>query len=381
MFFSDDSVMGKWAISVVMVILLFMGMEPVMADYDRGLAAHQRGDYATSYRELQKAANQGNPKAQNLLGFLYGEGLGVAQNHTEAFRWVRSAAEQGYSLAQHNLGFIYASGRGVPKNDVLAYKWASLAAAQGHKGAQYQLDIYGRGMTREQIAEANRLAEEVPWKKAGAGDPKLASTGSGFFVNDAGHLLTNHHVVYGCALVRVGLPSGSVDGTTVASDATEDLAVIRVVNNRPGAVAVFRGTPAALGEDVIVVGYPLRSVLGTAVNVTFGAVSSTSGPGGDRRYLQITAPVQQGNSGGPLLDESGAVVGVVVAKLDALSVAIATGDIPQNINFGIKGAVARSFLSIHDIGHQVAPAGSAPAGRPVVVGAATEFTVPVECWK
>lgn len=222
---------------------------------------------------------------------------------------------------------------------------------------------------------------EGPEKQKGTSDLRLASTGSGFFINDAGHVLTNHHVIEDCSVVRVGLPSGSVDGAPVAKNPSDDLAVIRVPGLKPSAIARLRGSPPVLGEDVIVIGYPLRSVLGGAVNVTFGAVSSTSGLGGDRRYLQITAPVQQGNSGGPLLDEAGAVVGVVVSKLDVLSVARATGDIPQNINFGIKAAVAQSFLSIHDIPYQAAATVSELPGRPAVVGAATEFTVPVECWK
>lgn len=116
------------------------------------------------------------------------------------------------------------------------------------------------------------------------------------------------------------------------------------------------------------------------MNLTTGSVSSTTGVGGDARYLQITAPVQPGNSGGPLLDSDGAVVGVVVAKLDAMAVARATGDIPQNVNFAIKSAIARSFLSIHDITYS--ESGQHKNKNRVMIGAeAQRHTVLLECWQ
>jgi S1-C subfamily serine protease len=133
-----------------------------------------------------------------------------------------------------------------------------------------------------------------------------------------------------------------------------------------------------LGEDILVAGYPLRGLLG-GMNVTTGTVSSTSGLGGDARYLQITAPVQPGNSGGPLLDGAGSVVGVIVAKLDAMAVAKATGDIPQNVNFAIKSAVARSFLSIHDVEFRESTSAN-DKSRVAVAAEARSHTVLVECW-
>jgi S1-C subfamily serine protease len=95
---------------------------------------------------------------------------------------------------------------------------------------------------------------------------------------------------------------------------------------------------------VIVVGYPLGGLLGSGPQVTTGNVSSLIGPGDDTRALQFTAPTQSGNSGGPLLDSDGAVVGVVSSKLNAVRVHEMTGDVPQNVNFAIKAALARGFL-------------------------------------
>ncbi len=100
------------------------------------------------------------------------------------------------------------------------------------------------------------------------------------------------------------------------------------------------------GEDIVVYGFPLPGVLSSGGNVSTGNVTALTGLGDDSRFLQISAPVQPGNGGGPLLDRSGNVVGVVVSKLNALSVASATGDVPQNVNFAIKASVALAFLEL-----------------------------------
>lgn len=395
------------------------------------------GNNAEAVRWYRRAAEQGVSAAQYNLGWKYAHGQGVPRNYVFAYKWTSLAAAQGDEIAQDNLEILERQMTGDQMGEAqrLAAAFHASAEVGSFGGApqprpqrkrpppdtsptvrqiQSHLSVLGyepgpvdglmgprtagaiRSFQEDAGIEPDGLAsttleallaalvedrEKTPATDSDADGLQLASTGTGFFVTDDGHLLTNHHVVEGCALIRVVLPSGSVDGSAVAESATDDLAVIFAADAEPEAVASFRGTSAALGEDLIAIGYPLQNLLGGAVNATFGSVSSNSGPGGDRRFIQMTAPVQPGNSGGPLLDETGAVIGVVVAKLDAVSVAIATGDIPQNVNFGIKGAVARSFLSIHDIDYEVADSQSRSAGRPAVVSTATAFTVPVECWK
>ena len=126
-----------------------------------------------------------------------------------------------------------------------------------------------------------------------------------------------------------------------------------------------------------VVGYPLSGLL-AGLNVTRGAVSSTRGLRGDETTMQITAPVQPGNSGGPVLSKSGAVVGVVVGKLDALDIADVTGDIPQNVNFAIRGEIAKLFLSDNGV-EPLLPEGRDPLAPEVLAERASAFTVHVEC--
>src|SRR6266478_224338 len=105
------------------------------------------------------------------------------------------------------------------------------------------------------------------------------------------------------------------------------------LRTKPDAIARLRGGRGPrVGESVVAVGFPLTGLLSSDPIVTTGIISALSGLRNDRRRIQITAPVQPGNSGGPLLGENGSVVGVVVGKLDALKMVKVTGDIPQNVN-------------------------------------------------
>ena len=174
------------------------------------------------------------------------------------------------------------------------------------------------------------------------------SSGTGFFVSRAGHLLTNSHVVRDCAAIEVNGPNGLVAARLVAQDKTNDLALLKT-DITPVKVAAFR-TGVRLGEAVAVFGYPLSGMLSTSGNFTLGNVTALTGLGDDSRYFQISAPVQPGNSGGPLVDANGNLIGVVSAKLNALRVMVATnGDIPQNVNFAIKGSLTGTFLESNGV--------------------------------
>ena len=100
---------------------------------------------------------------------------------------------------------------------------------------------------------------------------------------------------------------------------------------------------ARLGEGVAAFGYPHVDLLSSSGNFTLGNITALSGIGDDSREVQISAPVQSGNSGGPLLDMGGNIVGIVASKLDALKVAARGGDLPQNVNFAIKSSLLASF--------------------------------------
>jgi S1-C subfamily serine protease len=207
----------------------------------------------------------------------------------------------------------------------------------------------------ECIGTAIALSTATGAPESGSG-PAIA-TGSGFVVSAAGHVLTNAHVVEGCESATGQLPTGQFPLTIVNVDKQNDLAILRTEFKLP-AVATFRdGKAIRAGENVIVVGFPLQGTLANQMNVTTGTVSALAGISNDSTQLQMTAPVQPGNSGGPLLDKSGNVVGVVVAKLAALNMASQTGALPENVNFAIKAEIARAYLDSRGVDYVSRKAG------------------------
>jgi S1-C subfamily serine protease len=139
-----------------------------------------------------------------------------------------------------------------------------------------------------------------------------------------------------------------------------------------------KGKPVRAGDVVVALGYPLSGLLASSPNVSVGNVSALAGLGDDSRYLQTSAPRQPGNSGGPLLDASGHLVGIVTGKLNAAAIQRFTGDIPQNVNFALKAEVARTFLDSKSIAYRTAP--SQQQLSPADVGEiARPFTVLIKC--
>jgi S1-C subfamily serine protease len=192
-------------------------------------------------------------------------------------------------------------------------------------------------------------------------------------------VVTNQHVVDGC----VGDIQGNLTGEApiklrvVNSDETNDLALLQA----PGFfkdVATIKATAVHSGESVVAIGYPFHGLLTSDFTVTTGIISSLSGVLNDTRFLQISAAVQPGNSGGPLLASSGEVVGVVAAKLNALKFVKATGNIPENINFAIKTGALRDFLDNSVVPYQTSD-GKNELKTADIARNARSFTLLISC--
>ena len=209
-------------------------------------------------------------------------------------------------------------------------------------------------------------------------ESKGEASGTGFFVNADGDLLTNAHVVDGCSTITVtSEPGTSASGQVIARDIANDLAVLKTTL-KPAKIAALRSS-VRLGENVEAFGFPLANLLSSSGNFTLGNVTALSGIGDDSRFLQISTPVQPGNSGGPLLDQSGNVVGIVSAKLNVLKIMVATnGDIPQNVNFAIKGNVAATFLESNRISTTFETA-STQMGAPDIADVARRMSAFIQC--
>ncbi|MFC7553630.1 trypsin-like peptidase domain-containing protein [Pseudoroseomonas wenyumeiae] len=192
-------------------------------------------------------------------------------------------------------------------------------------------------------------------------------------------VVTNRHVVNGCArLTLSGAGPAPLSARTLRMDARLDLALLEVPGLR-GPAFPFRATPARRGEGVIALGFPLAGLLSTDLKLTRGDVNGLSGLGNDQNVLQMSAPVQPGNSGGPLLDLRGQVLGMVVAKLDAQSVARRTGDIAQNVNFAIKAEPVAAFLRTAGLRPQMGENGGPERSAADIGDDAARSTVMIRC--
>jgi len=206
-----------------------------------------------------------------------------------------------------------------------------------------------------------------------------SKTGTGFVISPTGHIVTNNHVISGCGEIRGNL-TGEAQATlrVVSADEANDLALLQ------GPAASFkefvriRDHSLRSGDSVVAIGFPYHGLLTSDFTVTTGIVSSLSGILNDSRFLQISAAVQPGNSGGPLLDTSGQIVGVVSGKLDAVKFVRVTGNIPENINFAIKTGALRDFLDNSVVPYQTTDA-KVDLKTTDIAGNARAYTLLITC--
>lgn len=211
--------------------------------------------------------------------------------------------------------------------------------------------------------------------------PGKGKSGTGFVVSASGHVVTNNHVINGC----VGDIKGNLTGEAatvlrvVSTDANNDLALLQAPSTTTFKdFARIRDRSFHSGDSVVVIGFPYHGLLSSDLTVTTGIVSSLSGMRNDTRFLQISAPVQPGNSGGPLFDTTGQIVGVVTGKIPGLRIAAATGNIPENINFAIKTGALRDFLDNSVVPYQTAePKGELKTTD--IAGNARAYTMLISC--
>jgi S1-C subfamily serine protease len=222
---------------------------------------------------------------------------------------------------------------------------------------------------------AARLGRDIALGEDRAPDPnlELMATGTGFQVAAGGGFVTNQHVIEGCTEVRI---RDVGTATVLAADSNNDLAYLTVATDAELPVAVFRSQPkVARGETVVAIGFPLHGTLSSQGNVTVGTVSALAGYNDDFRELQFSAPIQPGNSGGPLIDRSGHVVGIVSSEL----VSEIAEEVPQNVNFAIKAEIVVAFLGAQGVDPLVAPSNN-PMEVEEVAAMAEGYTRLVECW-
>jgi S1-C subfamily serine protease len=373
--------------------------------YERGIGV-TRND-AEAVRWYQLAAAQGDPICEYDLAFALIDGQGgIAKDRTRAIELLKDAADRGYAPAQIELAFQLERAPGAMRQAVRAYMWYLVAArltsnsklkaraTQGQNRLIIEFSSAAIIAARSAAADWNPVGPRLEFGPLGArpvlprdqtanssASPKPVSSGSGFFVSHQGDLITNNHLIEGCRELRIVSDEKSNVARVIGTDVGADLAILRVAD-RPGDIASFRASNVEKpGEAVTVAGYPLQGLLTSKASVTTGIISALAGPKEDKKLIQITAPVQPGNSGGPLVDNQGNIIGVIVSKLNGLRVARVIGSLPENINFAVRADLAREFLDKYSIKYETAPPKTEPLATPEIAEKVFKFTAMIQCYK
>jgi S1-C subfamily serine protease len=172
------------------------------------------------------------------------------------------------------------------------------------------------------------------------------SHGTCFVVSETGQAVTSHHVVSGMKTVNVILANGkSVPAIVESSSAANDIAVLRLASATPNFLNIGTSRSLSLGSSVFTIGYPSKRILGSDAKFSDGSISALSGIQGEAAYMQVSMPIQPGNSGGPVVDYEGNVVGIIAATAAAENFYRETGSLPQNVNWAVKSEYLLPMLT------------------------------------
>ena len=180
----------------------------------------------------------------------------------------------------------------------------------------------------------------------------IKSSGTGFFVNKDGYAVTNYHVIENMKRIRMSIKEKEFEAVLVATDKVNDLAILKTNQVNHNFFKLSKDDAERL-DEVTAVGYGFGKSMSDEIKTTRGVVSALSGLGNNYSHLQIDAAIQPGNSGGPVINSNGDVIGVAVAKADAIAVFNYTGTLAEGVSFAIKTSTLKQFLKSNKIEYEV----------------------------
>ena len=325
-----------------------------------------------------KAAELGEEFSMLNVSDSYKTGRGVLKNIGRSTYWLLRSAESGNTSSMVEVAESYISGFGVQENPMEGLAWLYVAEHKGNYAAaemirnaesklnnalillaqdraKILLELIKEGHHTSAGSFGNTPGSAGPGQPAGP-KPKHSAkgSGSGAVISPAGHIATAAHVIKGATYLEIVTPEGTFPATVLNNDEQNDVALLKVDRAFDAHIRVGRSSEVRLGQSVATIGFPNIGIQGHSPKVTQGMISSENGIQNDIRMWQISVPIQPGNSGGPLLDEKGRLVGIVVATLSLRAIQM-TGSVPQNVNYAIKGAYLEPLLNFHKLTAEDSP--------------------------
>jgi S1-C subfamily serine protease len=218
---------------------------------------------------------------------------------------------------------------------------------------------------------------KIPTSPVQPKDTYKVASGTGFYVSDQGHIITNHHVIDGCKNMKVHSKGKVLETLKIAQDELNDLALLKI-SGKPSHVFALSSESAFPLQDIVVAGFPFGDEISSSLKFTRGIVSSLTGIGNNYSEIQIDAALQPGNSGGPIMDDYGNIIGVAVAKLDIKAIIEDYGVIPENTNFGVKSSAVRNLMEGNGIPFK--SPNTEVVSKRKLSQIATDGTVFLTCW-
>jgi S1-C subfamily serine protease len=197
-----------------------------------------------------------------------------------------------------------------------------------------------------------KLAENVTSPQPVVQQPsvkqQVVSGGTGFLFSAKDYVITNWHVVKGAGSILTKFTNGeTIEATVVAKDLRNDIAVLKLEQSSPlhtKQIKLGDSSQARMGEKIFTIGYPASKIMGEKPKYSEGVINAMTGLKDDPAFFQVSLPVQPGNSGGPLFNERGEVIGITTASLSPLAMDT-MGTTAQNVNYAIKSSFLKNLLS------------------------------------
>lgn len=316
--------------------------------FEHGLGVAK--SYSKAVALYRKAAEQGQAFAQCSLGNMYLQGNGVKRNYNDALWWFRKSADQGNSIAYANLGYMFENGLGVQKNtsEAISMYIKALEVDSNYdypKNALSRLGVMWQNVIQNRpTTSTNTEISSKKTTKKEDDEVSIDASGTGFVIDKRGYLATNYHVTENSKGIYVCLQKDGVwksyNAILVKEDPTNDLAIIKIDDKE---FVHFSSLPynfttevEDVAADIYTLGYPRVNVMGTDIKYTAGAINSKTGIQGDPTHYQISAHTDHGNSGGPMFNTKGAIIGITDSGLDKAKY----GD----VNYAIKSSYLKSLV-------------------------------------